>query len=67
MSIEGVSEDYQKRYILEYKSKKVEELKQILESEQWIHSPVSGYFQALVDKINSIEAFEVALNGALEE
>ena len=62
MGIEGVSEEYQKRYILDYKSKKVEELKQILDSELWTHSQVSGYFQAIIDRINSPEAFESHLN-----
>jgi hypothetical protein len=38
MGVESVSEEYQKRYIMDYKTKKVEELKQILDSELWTHS-----------------------------
>jgi len=33
INIEQISEDYQKKFILEFKGKKVEELKNILDSE----------------------------------
>jgi hypothetical protein len=44
MEVESVSEEYQKKFMLEFKTKKIEELKQILDSELWTYSQVSGYF-----------------------
>ena len=38
VNIATVSEEYQKKFLVEFKNKKGEELKQILENELWTHS-----------------------------
>lgn len=58
INIAAVSEDYQKKYLIEFSKGKTEELKQILDSETWTQAQVSPYFQGLVDRINSVELFE---------
>lgn len=58
MNLETISEEYQKKFLLEFKTKKIEELKQVLDCELWSHATVSVYFQGIVDRINSIELFE---------
>ena len=52
------SEEYQKKFVLDFKTKKTDELKILLDNELWNHSQVSPYFQVIIDKINSIELFE---------
>ena len=65
LNIVGISEEYQKKYIQEFQKKKIDELKQIIDSELWTHAQVNSYFQGIVDKINSIELFEQSLNQEL--
>lgn len=65
LNIFGISEEYQKKYIQEFQKKKIDELKQIIDSELWTHAQVNSYFQGIVDKINSIELFEQSLNQEL--
>ena len=54
----SISQDYQKKFILDLKQRKSDELKILLDNETWNHSQVSPYFQTIVNKINSIELFE---------
>lgn len=54
----AVSEEYQKKFVLDFKTKKTDELKMLLDNELWTHSQVNPFFQTIVDKINSIELFE---------
>ena len=53
-----ILEDQQKRYVNDFKMKKTDELKAMLDEEMWTHSQVHPYFQKIVDRINSIELFE---------
>ena len=63
VNISTISEDYEKKFFVEFKSKKIEEIKQILDNEQWTQTHVNEYFQGLVEKINSLELFEKDLFG----
>ncbi|CDW75065.1 UNKNOWN [Stylonychia lemnae] len=58
INITSVSEEYQKKFVLDFKSKKTDELKMLLDNELWTHSQVNPFFQIIVDKINSIELFD---------
>ncbi len=54
----NVLQDQQKKYLNDFKVKKAEELKMLLENEKWIHQQVNPIYQKILDKINSIEEFE---------
>ena len=58
MNFVSILEEQQKKYVNDFKIKKSDELKLMLDDEMWVHSQVSSYFQKIVDKINSIELFE---------
>eukprot|EP00347_Sterkiella_histriomuscorum_P013600 403364097 len=54
----AISEDYQKKFVLDFKTKKTNELKLLLDNELWTQTQVNPFFQLIVDRINSIEDFE---------
>jgi len=44
MNFNSLLDEQQKKYVFDFKQKKTEELKMMLENETWTHSPVSPYF-----------------------
>lgn len=58
LNFSSILEEQQKRYLNDFKTKKNEELKMMLDDEMWNHQQVSPFFQRIVNKINSIELFE---------
>lgn len=58
LNLLSVSEEYQKKFLMDFKTKKTDELKLLLDNELWTHSQVNLFFQTTVDRINSIEMFE---------
>lgn len=58
MNLKAILEDQQKKFVLDFKAKKTEELKMLLDNELWKQSQVNPLFQKIVDRLNSIEEFE---------
>ena len=44
VNILNISEDYQKKFLLDFKTKKTEELKMLLDNELWNQAQINPYF-----------------------
>ena len=58
LNLVSILEDQQKRFMNDFKQKKTDELKMLLDNEMWTQAQVNPFFQNILNKINSIEEFE---------